>query len=78
MRGSDWMRIGWMWKIRLQKGCNLKRVWELMGLMLLWMMIVDEWLVFEGVAMVIGVLIDWLVHMIFVCRQGKYCWSVHW
>ena len=37
-----------------------------MGLMMLWMMLVDEWLVFEGVAIVVEVLLDCLVHMIFV------------
>ena len=75
MRGSYWMRIGWIWKIGLEKRFNLNRVWELMGLMLILIMIVDEWLVFEGATIVVGVLLDCLVHMTFVCRQGNYCWS---
>ena len=77
-RGSYWMKIGWMWKIRLEKGCNLKRVWELVDLMMLWMMIVDEWLGFECAVFVVEVLLDCLVHMIFVSHLGNYCWSVHW
>ena len=50
----------------------------MMGMMMLWMMIVDEWLVSEGVSLIVEVLLDCLVHMIFVCRQGNYCWSVRW
>ena len=46
--------------------------------MILWMMIVDEWLGFEDAVIVVEVLLDCLVHMIFVCHLGNYCWSVHW
>ena len=50
----------------------------MMGMMMLWMMIVDEWLVSEGVSIIVEELSDCLVHMIFVFRQGNYCWSVRW
>ena len=59
-RGSYWMRFGWMWKIELEKRCNLKRVWNLVGLMMLRMMIVDKWLGFEAV-IVVGVFLNCLV-----------------
>ena len=39
---------------------------ELRDLMLLWKMIVDEWLGFEDVVNVVEVLLDCLVHM-FLC-----------
>ena len=55
-RGSYWMKFGWMLKIELEKRCNLKRVWNLVGLMMLRMMIVDKWLGFEGAVIVVGVL----------------------
>ena len=72
------MKIVWMWKIGLEKGCNLKRVWELVGLMMLCMIIVDEWLGSEDAAIVVGVLINCLFHMTFVCCLVNYCWSVRW
>ena len=45
-------------------------MWELVGLMTLWLMIIDEWLGFGGVVLVVEVLLDCLVHMIFVCYLG--------
>ena len=44
-----------------------------MGLMMLWMMILDEWLGSEGAAFVVGVLLDFLVHMVFVCYLENFC-----
>ena len=38
-------------------------MWELKDLMVLWMMIVDEWLGFEDVVNVVEVLLDCLAHM---------------
>ena len=51
------MMIELMFRIGLNKGCNLKKVWELVGLMTLWLMIIDEWLGFEGVINVVAVLL---------------------
>ena len=62
-----------MLKIGLIKGCNLKKAWELVVLMMLWLMIIDEWLGFEGVAMLLG----YLVHIIFVRHLGNFWLSVH-
>ena len=57
-----------MWKIGLEKACNLKRAWELVGLM-------------NGsnrAVIVVGMLLGRLVHMIIVCYLGNFCWSVRW
>ena len=48
-----------------------------MGLLMLLMMIVDDLLGFEGAVIVVRVLLDCLVHMIFVCHLGNCCWSIH-
>ena len=45
-----------MLRIGLKKGCSLKKMWKLVGLMTLWLMIIDEWLVYEGVVLVVVVL----------------------
>ena len=73
------MMIELMFRIGLNKGCNLKKVWELVGLMTLWLMIIDEWLGFEGVINVVAVLLGCLVRlrMISVCHLGNRCLSVH-
>ena len=39
-------------ELGLAKGCNLKRELELMDLMILWIVKVGEWLVFEGAVIV--------------------------
>ena len=70
------MMIGLMLKIGLKKGCNLKKVWELVGLMTLWLMIIDECLGFEGNVLVIAVLLGCLVRMIYECYLGNCCLSV--
>ena len=36
------MTIALMLRIVLKIECNLKKVWELVGLMTLWLMIIDE------------------------------------
>ena len=74
---TGWMMISLMWRIELKMGCNLKKVWELLELMMLWLMIIDEWLGFEGVVLVVAVLLDCLVHKIFVWYLGIFCWNVH-
>ena len=71
------MMIGLMLRIGLKKGCNLKKIWELVGLMTLFLMIIDEWLGFEGVVIVFAVLLGCLVRMISVCHLGNCCLSVH-
>ena len=71
------MMIELMLMIGLKKGCNPKKAWELVGLMRLRLMIIDEWLRFEIVLIVVAVLLDCLFRMIFVCRRGNYCLSVH-
>ena len=71
------MMLGLMLRIGLKKGCNLKKVWELVGLMTLWLMIIYEWLAFEGVVLVVAVLLGCLVRMIYVCYLGNCCLSVH-
>ena len=71
------MTIELMLRIGLKKGCNLKKVRELVVLMTLWLMIIDEWLGLEGVVVVVAVLLDCLVRLIFVCYLGNYCLNVH-
>ena len=69
---DDWIDVdGWS-----KEGCNLKKVWELVDLMTLWLMIIDEWLGFEGVVLVVAVLLGCLVRMIYVCYPGNFCLSV--
>ena len=48
-----------------------------MGLMMLWLTIIDEWLECEGVVLVVVVLLDYLVHMRFAWYLGNCCWNVH-
>ena len=50
------MMIALMWIIEQKIGCNLKKVWGLVGLM-----IIDQWLEFEGVVLVVAVLLDCLI-----------------
>ena len=69
------MMIELMLRIGLKKGCNLKKVWELVGLMTLCLTIIDEWLGFEGVVIVVAVLLGCLVRMISVCHSGSCCLS---
>ena len=70
--------IGLMLRIGLKKGCILKKLWKLVGLLTLWLTIIDEWLECEGVVLVVAVLLGCLVRMISVCYMGNCCWSVHW
>ena len=64
------MVIPLMLRIGQKKGCNLKKVWELVGLMTLWLTIIDEWLGCEGVVLVVAVLLGCLVRMISACYLG--------
>ena len=50
------MMIALMLSIELKMGCYLTKVWELVGLMTLWLIIIDELLGFEGVVFVVVVL----------------------
>ena len=69
--------IGLMLRIGLKKGCNLKKVRELVGLMALWLTLIDEWLGCEGVVLVVAVFLGCLVRMISACYLGNCCWIVH-
>ena len=70
------MMIALMLRVELKIECNLKTVWELVGLMTLWLTIIDEGLGFEGVVIVVAVLLDCLVHKVFACNQENFCWNV--
>ena len=52
---------GLILRIELKKWYNLKRVYELVGLVMLYLMIIDEWLGCEGVVFVAVVLLSYLV-----------------
>ena len=66
------MMIGLMLTIGLKKRYNLKKVWELVGLMTLWLSIIGEWLGCEGVLLVFAVLLGCLVRMISARYLGNY------
>ena len=66
------MMNGLMLRIGLKKWYNLKRVYELVGLMMLYLMIIDEWLGCEGVVFVAVVLLKYLVLVTFAWFLGNY------
>ena len=66
------MMIALVLRIGLKKGYNLKKVYELGGLMMLWLTIS------EGVVLVVVVFLGYLAHMRFAWYLGICCWNVHW